>query len=444
MADQDAALAADHRYARIVEFVRKTPWAILPGTLATIKAILAERAGGYRPTDEEIAARLGARPRVEVQLDIDARRAGPNGSRDDPPYQVAGGVAVIPIAGVIVPRANLFTQISGGTSAEELRAAVGQALDDEEVTSLLFDVDSPGGSTDQLPETAKAIRDARGRKPMVAVANTLAASAAYWLASQADEVVVTQSGEVGSVGVFAAHDDLSGALAKVGVKTTLISYGEYKTEANPFEPLSDDAHAYIQSVVDEFGHMFEADVAKGRRVSVQTVRDDFGKGRVVTAKNAVRAGMADRVDTFEATLRRLARGAVQVQPAEPDVAIEPGDVPADGGGTATVYLPSLHATSGLNVSSFTVAPAEPVPFTAQASAVADDAERLTLRLASLAEAQRGELTAAKRERLEACSDRLRAAADGIDEVLDANQANSTPAITDAGYDAELDLQLSRI
>jgi signal peptide peptidase SppA len=172
------------------------------------------------------------------------------------------------------------------------------------VSAVVIDVDSPGGMTDLLPELAADMRDARGTKPVLAVADTMMASAAYWIGAQADEVAVTPSGLAGSIGVFATHQDLSEAHASAGVKTTLVSAGKYKTEGNPFEPLGDEARAHLQELVDDAYRQFTADVAKGRRVTVDTVRGGFGEGRVLPAGAAVKAGLADRVATLEQTIGR--------------------------------------------------------------------------------------------------------------------------------------------
>ena len=107
----------------------------------------------------------------------------------------------------------------------------------------------------------------------------MAASAAYWLASAANEVIITPSGEVGSIGVLAAHQDVSAAMDRDGIKTTLVSAGRYKTEGNPFEPLTDDARGYLQSRVDDYYGMFIRAVADHRRVKIDAVRDGFGSGR---------------------------------------------------------------------------------------------------------------------------------------------------------------------
>lgn len=284
------------RYQHVVRMVRETPWAILPETFERIREVVAARAAGEKWPAEEVAARISGGP-------------GQGGKT-----QRSSGVAILPLYGVLVPKANLFTEMSGGTSLEMW----GQSLEDlaanPAVSAILLDVNSPGGSVSLVPETAARVRAARASKPVVAIANTIAASAAYWIAAQADEIVVTPSGSVGSIGVFAEHDDFSAALEKEGVKVSLISAGRFKVEANPYEPLSDEARQAIQRDVDEFYGMFTRDVAQGRGVETDAVRAGFGEGRMVMANAAVSAGMADRVDTFDATLARLLRGSVSGRP----------------------------------------------------------------------------------------------------------------------------------
>lgn len=225
---------------------------------------------------------------------------GPARSRRDQ------AVAVIPVMGLITHR-DSWMGSSTSFLAAELRAAVA----DQAVDSILLEVDSPGGEVNGIEEAAALIREARASKPVVAVANTQAASAAYWLASQATELLVTPSGEVGSIGVYGMHLDLSGALAAQGIKVTLVSAGKFKTEGNPFEPLADEARVAFQSSVDRYYASFVRDVAKGRRVSVDAVRSGFGEGRSVGAAQAVASGMADGVATFEDAARRAARLAVE-------------------------------------------------------------------------------------------------------------------------------------
>jgi signal peptide peptidase SppA len=281
------------KYERVIQYVLENPWAIRPAALGAILDILADRAHGEPFSDREMAEQFKA---------AEAARRAPRQS---------GAVAIIPIWGSIFPRANLFTEMSGGTSLQRFGSALAEADRDSQVGSIVLDVSSPGGLVDLVPETAEQIRNTT--KPVTAVANTEAASAAYWLAAQADELVVTPSGQVGSIGVWSAHEDWSRFDDKLGVTTTLISAGRFKTEGNPFEPLGDEARAAFQKMIDTYYDMFVTDVARGRRTSVASVRAGFGEGRMVTAENAVTEGMADRVATLNQVISELA-GASQSRP----------------------------------------------------------------------------------------------------------------------------------
>lgn len=286
---QAAKTGAKVRYSHILRLVSETPWAIRPSMLAVIVDVLALRVAGGRLSAEEISERV-----------LEGRRQRPS---DTAP--VAEAVAVLPIEGVIVPKATAMTEMSGGTSLDEFRGMFRQALADPAVKAIVLDVNSPGGMVPGVPEMAAEIRGSRGAKPIVAVANHEAASAAYWLAAQADKFYVEKSGRVGSIGVYTTHENRQGEAAAKGVQTTLISAGEYKTEGNPYEPLTDDAKAYMQSMVDEFYGMFVSDVAKGRGVDKQAVIEGFGQGREVLARAAARAGMVDGVASLESVVRAL-------------------------------------------------------------------------------------------------------------------------------------------
>src|SRR5207237_10294998 len=129
----------------------------------------------------------------------------------------------------------------------------------------------PPAHATPAPDPAPEPRAARGAKPITAAVNTMAASAAYWLASQADEVVITPSGLAGSIGVYLVHEDWSAANAQMGIDVTYISAGRFKTEANPDEPLSEDAKAALQAEVDDLYSLFVTDVATGRNPSERPV-----------------------------------------------------------------------------------------------------------------------------------------------------------------------------
>jgi signal peptide peptidase SppA len=285
-------MSSERSYPHITRLVMEQPWAMMHDHFAAIRELVALRAQGEQFTDDEIRARIGNGP---------ARRK---------PSQ-AGDVAVIPIYGALVPKADLMSKISGATAISDLRGAFMQAMADPDIGSIVFDVDSPGGAVDQVPEFAADIRSQRGRKPMLAVSNSLMGSGAYWLASQADEIAVSPSSITGSIGVFVAHQDISGAQEQDGFKTTMISAGKYKAEAHPFQPLTDEARAHIQGLVDSAYQTFTADVAKGRRVTVDAVRNGYGEGRAVDAKTAVKMGLADHVATLPQTISRAAGLAAQ-------------------------------------------------------------------------------------------------------------------------------------
>lgn len=242
--------------------------------------------------------------------------AEPAAARPAQASRQSGAVAVLQLAGPIFPRGSALDDLFGPVaSAERFALTMRQAAADPAVGAIVLDIHSPGGSVAGIPEAVAAVRDANAQKPVVAAANHLAASAAYWIASAAREIIVTPAGEVGSIGVFAAHQDISQALDKAGVKVSLISAGKHKTEGNPYEPLTDEARESIQARVNEFYGMFVADVARGRKTSADTVRETFGEGRMVGAKQAVSLGMADGVGDLGDAIRRAGRLAGQAAQA---------------------------------------------------------------------------------------------------------------------------------
>lgn len=327
-------------YSRIMGYVRMTPWALDRRTMAVMLDLLAFRASGGRLSGDEVARRLGAkrggRPDVLLVRD-DGELVGAVG-RGQPMAAVTGGqnagtlVAVIGVRGIISHRASQVDDMSGpgGTSVERLTARFRGAMNDPAVKAVVFDVDSPGGSVYGVPELADEIRASRGRKPMEAVANALMASAAYCIGSQADRLWVTPSGETGSIGVYAAHVDLSKFYEQMGEKVTLVSYGKNKTLGNPFEPLPDDARADMEKRVNEYGAQFDRDVAKGRGVTTEKVRRDFGQGLIFGAKEATDRGLADGAATLDEVVGRLTRQ--RPRPAEePAAAATVASPPAEWG-----------------------------------------------------------------------------------------------------------------
>jgi signal peptide peptidase SppA len=252
---------------------------------------------------------------TQIQADREARQA----RRQATAAQSTGSIAVLPLYGVITQRGNMVDDISGpgSTSTQQFTAALRTLLADESVSQILIDIDSPGGSVYGVAELADEIQSARAQKPVVAIANSLAASAAYWIGCAASEFYVTPGGEVGSIGVWQAHQDFSKALEEAGVKTTLISAGKYKVEGNPYSALDEEAQAFMQSRVDDYYAAFTKAVAKGRGVPISQVREGMGLGRVLGADAAVQQGMVDGVATFDEVLSRMRRAAKSTATASP-------------------------------------------------------------------------------------------------------------------------------
>jgi len=292
------------KYTYLARYVAETLWAITPSKLAELLSVLAFRAAGHEFTPEEIRARIG------------------DGGGESPKLSKTGGVALIPIHGVLAHRMNAMDESSGGTSAERIGQMVSTVAADPSIGTILYDYHTPGGTVPGIQELAARMFALRGVKKQIAMVNDQASSAGYWLASQADEIVSIPSGVAGSIGVFTAHTDLSQALEKEGIDVTLISAGKYKLEGNPFEPLSDEAKAVLQARVDEAYGWFVRDVARGRKVAPRDVREGYGEGRALTAKDALKAGLIDSIGTFEETVGRLT-GRKADRELRAEVAAEP-------------------------------------------------------------------------------------------------------------------------
>lgn len=276
------------RYEHIISAFAAEPWAMQREKLEAITRFMAFKARG------------GHLSPLEVQANIEGRR-------DGAAARAAGDVMILPVYGVMSQRASMLQDISGGASTEQIGAAFRAAVADDSVRAIVMDYDSPGGSTFGVEDLASEIRAARGVKPIIAQVNSLCASAAYWIACQADEIVVTPGGVAGSIGVYAVHEDISEMLANDGIKPTLIRgrLGPNKAELNGLGPLSDNALAALQERIDQAEASFVADVAAGRGVSTSAVVSKFGGGRVFNAEELVSRGMADRVAPLRDTLARL-------------------------------------------------------------------------------------------------------------------------------------------
>lgn len=214
-----------------------------------------------------------------------------------------GSTAILPLHGYLDQHPSVFLDLVGGTSTAQLASDMRDLAEDSSVGAILLHVNSPGGSVAGVQEAAEVVRQVGKRKPVVAQVDSLAASAAYWIASQANQVYASPGAGVGGIGVYLLHQDLSELYEREGVRPTYIYEGKYKVEGNPTEPLSEDALEHFQSMVSNQYYKFVNDVAKGRQVSVEKALDSFGQGRVVEVDTAQAVGMIDGVRSFYDTLR---------------------------------------------------------------------------------------------------------------------------------------------
>lgn len=261
-------------YDQIINAFNNQVWAIMPDKMEMIMQMLGPRLAG------------GSIPEFEAVHQRQQRKA-------------EGKVVVLPMVGTMTQRANMMTEHSGMLSTDTFGKMIDQLANDPSVKSIVLDIDSPGGSMFGIEELTQKIRAAAGKKRVVAVANSLMASAAYYTGSAATKVFAAPGSLVGSIGVIMTHIDNSEALAAEGVKYTFVTAGKYKAIGNGTEPLGEDAMAYMQGLVDDGYNQFLSAVATNRGVSKSTVKSDYGQGKVLTPKDALNAGMIDGIRTLD-------------------------------------------------------------------------------------------------------------------------------------------------
>ena len=220
------------------------------------------------------------RPKLDVILAVLGPRVGLTdltaASSFTPPTRAAPGsppgVAVIPIHGTLVRRTVGLEAESGLTSYTGLAAQLDAAIGNPAVSAILLDIDSPGGESGGVFDLADRVHAATKVKPVWALANDMAFSAAYAIGSAASRLIVTRTGGVGSIGVIAMHADQSVKDAKDGVRYTTVFAGARKNDLNPHEPISDEAHAFLKAEVGRVYDLFVDTVARHRNLSADAVR----------------------------------------------------------------------------------------------------------------------------------------------------------------------------
>jgi len=265
----------------VIGAITKTPWAITADGLELVIGI-AER----KISDPEAVA-----------LASDARKNSGNLSITE------DGVAILNVAGTIFPHASLFTKISGATSIDTLNENFTQALEDTSVKAILLNIDSPGGKITGIHEFAEKIYNARGIKPIQAYVSALGASAAYWIATAADKIFIDKTAMVGSIGVIAAWTDDTKAKESFGIQDYQVVSS--KSPNKNVDAKTQKGKELLLKELDALADVFISDVARNRNVSVEKVETDFGQGGILVGSDAVNAGMADGLNSFEGIIKKL-------------------------------------------------------------------------------------------------------------------------------------------
>jgi capsid assembly protease len=257
------------------------PWAIQPGYLQVIHEI----ASRENDSIEAVEKRIG-RPLSNIRLATQR-----------------GNVAIIPVTGPIMRYASFFSRISGATSIQELALDFQNALDNPDISTILFEMDSPGGAVSGVQEFAEQVYAARGQKNIIAYASGMMASAAYWIGSAADTVYVSKTAIVGSIGVVTT--------LQKGQKEGEIEIVSSQSPNKRPNLETEEGVASVQVILDDLASVFIEAVSRNREVTADQVVSDFGAGGVFVGKKAVRSGLADGMGEMEALIEKSNLGKLK-------------------------------------------------------------------------------------------------------------------------------------
>lgn len=280
-------------YPHLAARLFNTPLMVLPAKLDAIIAGLGGRLLGVDgltlPATQSAAPEMLSTRRSEQH---------PGGWRLD------NGVAVIDVRGALVHRTRLEADSTSLLGYDDIAAAFHSALASDDARAIALVIDSPGGEVQGAFELASRIHAARGQKPVIAIADGMAASAAYLIASAADEVLATPTSYTGSVGIVMRHVDMSRALSKEGLQVTHIFAGAHKVDGNPYEPLPGKVRHALQADIDGLYGDFVQAVALHRGLPEQAVRDT--QAQVYRGAAALPTGLIDRISTVDDAIAQLA------------------------------------------------------------------------------------------------------------------------------------------
>ena len=285
------------RFAHLAQRLYNVPLAIHPAKAEVVIAALAERLG-----ITQIVRLNGSVVSPQLAFDDGDGFSSP-GANPRTGYDLVGGVAVIPVSGTLVQKLGTLRPFSGMTGYDGIRQNFLTALSDPNAQAIAFEIDSPGGEAAGAFDLVDMIYQSRGVKPIWAILNEGAYSAAYAIASAADRITVPRTGGTGSIGVIAMHVDWSEALANAGTKVTFITYGDRKSDGAPELPLSPEARKSFQDDINTMGELFVATVARNRSLAPDQVRAT--QAGTFLGASGVDAGLADAVQAPDAAFQAL-------------------------------------------------------------------------------------------------------------------------------------------
>ncbi|KOC23926.1 peptidase s49 [Comamonas testosteroni] len=396
-------MSAFNFHPHIAQRVFNTPLLMHPQKLDAIIAGVGQRVLGTSAP----LIQVGEAAKAELAPEMFTTKRG---QRTDRGWRLVDGVAVVNAMGALVHRTRLEADSTLLIGYNDMAADMEDAMAHPDVHAILQVYDTPGGEVAGAFEYGQRIFDMRGRKPIVAIADGMAASAGYLGASAADEVVITSTGYAGSIGVVMRHVDFSRALANEGIQVTHIFAGSHKVDGNPYEPLPVAVREHLQADIEGLYTMFVQAVSKHRGLNEQAIRDTGAA--VFRGQAAISAGLASRISTTDSLITELSARRARTYPA--------GGQPAHGTAVSKGALMSSTAPEAGNQ------PASPPVATSALSARISGAEAHAGPAQVSPDAVRAEGAAAERARISA--------------ILGHANASANPAITrqciDTGLTAE--------
>lgn len=331
----------------LIDAIAATGWALRERTLTDLVALAERHAAGEKISDDEKARIVAARDQM-----FSDRMAAYDGARrpwaaDDkkagleesplapgsvveaseagqtPPYFLVDDVAVVPIHGVLAKHSSMVNGMSQpvGMAYSQIARAVNLAERDARAKSILLDIHSPGGMVHGIQDATSEIERVKKNKRVVAYAHDLAASGAYWLASAADEIVLSPTADVGSIGVYCVVDDTSQQMKDRKVVRHVVRAGRYKGVGMQGTPVGSEDLAMMQAEVDALATEFVGTVSRNRGMSVSKTKE-LADGRVWIGTEAVKLGLADEVVTPRQAIEAARRSGLPAPTAQRNRSME--------------------------------------------------------------------------------------------------------------------------